>query len=79
MNAGAPANMSVAVTNEGATSQTITPTVTGRPTTVSSDTGSVSLSSASPTYVDGEGNTDFYALHSFSVPAGADNLNGNIT
>ncbi len=79
VNAGSPANMSVAVTNEGATSQTVTPTVTGRPTTQSNDTGAVTLSSSSPTYIDGEGRTDFYALHHFTVPAGADNLNGNIT
>ncbi len=41
VNAGSPANMSVAVTNEGSTSQTVTPTVTGRPTTLSNDTGAV--------------------------------------
>jgi subtilisin family serine protease len=79
VNAGSPANMSVSVTNEGATSQTVTPTVTGRPTTVSNDTGSVTLTTSSPTYIDGEGRTDYYALHTFTVPAGADNLNGNIT
>ena len=53
--------------------------MSGRPTTLSSNTGSVTLSSANPTYIDGEGQTDYYALHTFSVPAGADNLNGNIT
>ncbi len=79
VNAGSPATFSVSVTNEGTGSQTVTPTVTGRPTTQSSDTGSVTLSSSSPTYIDGEGRTDFYALHTFSVPAGADNLNGDIT
>lgn len=79
VNAGSPARMTVDVTNEGATSRTVRPVVIGRPTPVSNDTGTVTLSSASPTYVDGEGNTDFYALHNFSVPAGADNLNGNIT
>jgi hypothetical protein len=46
---------------------------------VSSDTGAVELTSADPTYVDGEGNTDYYQLHSFTVPAGTDNLNGDIT
>ena len=46
---------------------------------VSSNTGTVTLSSSSPTYIDGEGNTDYYAHHTFSVRAGADNLNGNIT
>jgi hypothetical protein len=79
VNAGSPANMSVAVTNEGTGPQTVTPTVTGRPTTQSADTGSVTLSSSSPTYIDGEGRTDFYALHTFTVPTGADNLNGDIT
>jgi hypothetical protein len=79
VNAGSPANMSVAVTNEGATSQTVTPTVTGRPTPASNDTGSVNLTPSSPTYIDGEGRTDYYALHTFTVPAGADNLNGDIT
>jgi len=77
--AGQPANMNVTVTNEGSGSQTVTPTVSGNPTTRSNDTGSVTLSSSSPTYIDGEGNTDYYALHTFSVPPGADNLNGNIT
>lgn len=79
VNAGQPATMSVGVTNEGSAPQTVTPTVSGRPTTLSSDTGSVTLSSSSPTYIDGEGNTDFYALHTFNVPRGAGNLNGNIT
>jgi hypothetical protein len=79
VNAGEPANMNVRVTNEGSTSQTVTPAVTGNPTTVSSDTGSVTLTSSSPSYIDGEGRTDFYAIHTFTVPAGADYLNGNIT
>jgi len=79
VNAGKPATFSVNVTNEGTGAQTVTPTVTGRPTTQSNDTGSVTLTSSSPSYIDGEGRTDFYALHTFTVPAGADNLNGNIT
>ncbi len=79
VNAGQPATFSVSVTNEGTGSQTVTPAVTGRPTTQSNDTGAVTLSSSSPTYIDGEGRTDFYALHTFTVPAGAGNLNGNIT
>jgi hypothetical protein len=52
--------------------------VSGKPTTASQDTGSVTLGSASPTFIDGEGNTDFYAVHTFSVPGGANYLNGNI-
>jgi hypothetical protein len=79
VNAGQSHTFSVGVTNEGTGSQTVTPTVSGNPTTVSNNTGSVTLSSSSPTYIDGEGNTDFYALHTFSVPAGTSNLNGNIT
>ena len=79
VNAGQKATFSVSVTNEGSGSRTVTPTVSGRPTTVSNDTGSVTLSSSSPTNIDGEGRTDFYDTHTFSVPAGAGNLNGNIT
>jgi subtilisin family serine protease len=79
VNAGQTAKYSVSVTNEGTGSQTVTPAVSGRPTTTSNDTGSVTLSASSPTYIDGEGNTDHYASHTFSVPAGAGNLNGNIT
>src|SRR5207244_2679604 len=55
VNAGSPANMNVAVTNQGTGSQTVTPTVSGRPTTQSADTGTVNLSNGSPTYIDGEG------------------------
>jgi len=79
VNTGHAATFSVSVTNEGTGSQTVTPTVTGRPTRTSIDTGTVNLSSASPTYIDGEGRTDYYAVHMFSVPAGVGNLNGNIT
>ena len=79
VNAGQSHTFSIGVTNEGSASQTVSPTVSGRPTTVSGDTGTVNLSSSSPTYVDGGGNTDSYAVHSFTVPAGADYLNGDIT
>jgi len=79
VNAGQQATFSVGVTNEGTGTKTVSPTVSGNPTTVSSNTGSVTLSSSSPTYIDGEGNTDYYATHTFSVPAGTDNLDGNIT
>jgi hypothetical protein len=77
--AGKKATFSVSVTNEGTRSQTVTPTVSGRPTTVSADSGTVTLSSGSPTFLDGSGNTDGFAIHQFTVPAGAGNLNGNIT
>jgi subtilisin family serine protease len=77
--AGRSHTFDVGVTNEGGSSQTVTPTMSGRPTPLSDNTGTVALSPASPTYIDGEGNTDYYALHTFSVPMGASNLNGNIT
>jgi hypothetical protein len=77
--AGQSRMFSIGVTNEGSAPQTVTPTVSGRPTTLSSVTGSVTLTSSSPTYVDGNGNTDSYARRTFTVPAGAGNLNGDIT
>lgn len=79
VNAGQSRTFSVGVTNEGGAPRTVSPTVSGRPTILSSDTGSVTLTSSSPTYVDGFGATDSYAVHTFTVPAGADNLNGDIT
>jgi subtilisin family serine protease len=77
--AGQKATFSVGVTNEGTGAQTVTPTVSGRPTTLSADTGTVTLSSASPTFIDNLGRQAHYAVHTLSVPAGADNLNGDIT
>jgi hypothetical protein len=79
VNAGQTHTFSIGVTNEGSKPQTVTPTVSGRPTTVSADTGSVTLSSSSPTSIDGGGNTDSYASHTFTVPAGTNYLNGDIT
>jgi hypothetical protein len=69
----------VHVTNTSATPQTVTPSIIGRPQQTSTDTGTVNLSSASPTYIDGEGHTDFFQEHQFTVPAGADYLTGDIT
>jgi hypothetical protein len=46
---------------------------------MSSDTGTVELTPADPIYVDGQGNSDYYVQHTFSVPTGTDNLNGDIT
>ncbi len=76
--AGTTRNFQVNLANEGAVSQTVTPAVFGRPTTLSSDTSTVALNSSSPSLIDGEGNTDFYATYQFSVPSGADYLNGDI-
>ena len=79
VNAGQTATFSVNVTNEGTGSQTVTPTVSGRPTTLSNDTGAVTLSFFVADLHRRRRHTDSYALHTFTVPAGADNLNGNIT
>jgi hypothetical protein len=80
VDAGESSKFQVNVTNGGSGPQTVTPSIIGNPSpTGPSDTGSVTLSSSSPTFIDGEGNTDFYALHTFTVPQGADYLNGDIT
>jgi hypothetical protein len=79
VNAGQAHTFSVGVTNEAGVGQTVTPTVSGNPTTVSSNSGTVTLGSSSPTYVDGSGNTDSYAVHTFTVPAGTDYMNGDVT
>ncbi|MFZ1994584.1 MAG: S8 family serine peptidase, partial [Solirubrobacteraceae bacterium] len=76
--AGDAPQFSVNVTNPGANPQTVTPSIIGAPQQTSDDTGNVTLSPASPTFVDGEGNTDFYQEHTFTVPAGADYLTGDI-
>ncbi len=76
---GQSEQFNVDVTNEGGSAQTVSPSASGLPTTRSSDTGSVMLNAASPTFIDGEGNTDSYELHTFNVPSGADYLNGDIT
>ena len=77
--AGHNHDFDVKITNEGSSAQTVTPTVSGRPTTLATDTGAITLSSASPTLIDGGGRTDFFAVHPFTVPSGADNLSGDIT
>jgi Subtilase family len=77
--AGQSHTFNVNVTNEGSAPQTLTPAVSGLPTSRSDDTGSVTLDASSPTYIDGEGNTDSFQIHTFRVPAGADYLNGDIT
>src|SRR5690349_4943639 len=76
LDAGQSHTFTVHATNEGSAPQTVSPSVVGRPTPLSDDTGAVTLSGASPTYIDGEGNTDYYALHTFNVGPGADYLTG---
>jgi hypothetical protein len=66
------------VTNEGAVPQAVAPTLIGRPTVSQADTGKVTLSDASPTFIDGEGNRDSFQEHQFSVAPGTDYLIGDI-
>ena len=79
VDAGKNATFSVSVTNEGTKPQTVTPTISGRKTTVSTDSGTITLSADAPTFIDGNGNSDGFVTHQFAVPAGVGNLNGNIT
>jgi hypothetical protein len=79
VNAGQSHTFSIGVTNESSRSQTVTPAVSGNPTAVSTDTGTVTLSSSTATFTDGGGNTDYYKVHKFAVPAGTSYLNGDIT
>ena len=78
VNAGQSHTFSIGVTNEGSSPQTVTPTVSGNPSPVSTDTGTVTLSASSPTSVGPAGETDSFATHKFTVPAGTDYLNGDI-
>ena len=79
VNAGQTPRFNVNVTNAGTSPQTVTPSIIGAGQQTSNDTGSVDLSTASPTFVDGEGNTDSFQEHTFTVPAGSDYLTGDIT
>jgi hypothetical protein len=78
VNAGQSHTFSIGVTNEGSSRQTVAPTVSGNPTTVSTDTGTVALSSSSPTSVGPAGETDSFEKHTFTVRPGTDYLNGDI-
>jgi hypothetical protein len=44
----------------------------------SSDTGTITINPASPTFIDGKGITSAYAIHAFAVPSGADRLDGTL-
>lgn len=76
--AGQSHTFTFGVTNEGGLAQTVTPALSGNPSAVSTDTGTVTLGSSNPTSVDGAGNTDHFVVHKFSVPDNADYLNGDI-
>jgi hypothetical protein len=67
------------VTNTGANPQHLDPSVVGlNPSRFSNDQGSVTLNASSPSFIDDRGRIAFYQSHQFSVPEGADYLNGDI-
>lgn len=77
--AGTPLNFQVNVTNSGSATQQVSPTlVTLNPNHLSTDSGTVTLGVSSPTFIDDRGRLAAYSIHQFSVPAGADYLNGDI-
>ena len=77
--AGSDRTFHVSVTNTGSTSKTLRPSVVMLNSShLSEDQGSVVLGAA-PAFVDDRGRTDPFKEHDFTVPAGADYLNGDIT
>src|SRR5204862_506623 len=78
---GSVQTFSVSVTNAGAGARTVRPAVLGLESMAASeDAGDLALSPATaPTFVDGGGTTSAYQLHPFSVPAGAQRLDGDLT
>jgi Subtilase family len=79
--AGSQRTFQVAVTNTGAAAQTVTPSVRRlSPAPFASDTGTATLTPATATtFVDGGGTLREFTLHQFTVPAGAQRLDGDIT
>lgn len=77
--AGSPFDRNVQVTNVGSSAQTVSGAVRQLGAPVSDQTGSVTLSSASPTFVDQFGNTVPYQKIQFTVPANADRLDTYLT
>jgi len=79
--AGAPQTFHVQVTNTGSAAQRVTASLRHlAPDLVSSDAGSVTLNPATaPTFLDGLGRASEFAIHQFTVPAGVDRLNGELT
>jgi hypothetical protein len=72
--AGASGDETVEVTNTGATTQTVSAHGRALTTQVSDERHDVTLSAASPTFVDQFGSPRPYATTTFSVPAGVDRL-----
>src|SRR5262249_46817970 len=88
--AGSRQTFQVEVTNTGTSAQTVTPSLRPRRVPPSPrrlevqpfavDTGSLTLNpTTAPTFVDSGGTLREYALHQFTVPAGAQRLDADIT
>jgi hypothetical protein len=78
---GSTQTFRVSVTNAGAGSRTVQPAALALESApASEDAGTVALAPATAaTFVDGGGTTSAYELHPFSVPAGVQRLDGDIT
>jgi hypothetical protein len=79
--AGSSHTFDVNVTNTGATAQKVTPSVrrlADEP--FAADTGTIAIDPATaPTFLDSLGRKSAYVLHQFSVPAGAQRLDAELT
>jgi Subtilase family len=77
--AGSPTGGNVTVTNDGAGAETFTAHLRALRTALSDTHGDVTLNTASdPTYLDYKGVPQAYVQFTFTVPAGADRLDGTI-
>ncbi|HEY3831216.1 MAG TPA: hypothetical protein VGO03_02885 [Acidimicrobiia bacterium] len=78
--AGPSTSFTINVTNNGASKQTVTPTLqTVKTAPLSTDSGAVTLTGSDPTFPDQVGGPQLYVEHTFTVPAGAKQLDGRIT
>jgi subtilase family protein len=76
---GSPLDFQFDVTNTGSAPQQVSTSVVSLASNhLSDDAGTVNLSDSSATFVDDRGRPAAYEFHQFSVPMGADYLNGDI-
>jgi hypothetical protein len=79
--AGTQQTFTVGVTNAGTAARTLQPSLLAlNATPVATDTGTLALPLATaPTFVDQDGLAAGYVVHQFTVPAGTDRLDANVT
>ena len=76
--AGSPTSGTVTVTNNGAARETISAHLRALHSPISDTRGDVTLDAGDPTYLDYRGVPQSYTEFTFTVPAGADRLDGTI-